>query len=37
MSRGIVGEALWRVTVWGAKTRWAQVKTLGRKAPDRAG
>ncbi|HYN74563.1 MAG TPA: polyprenol monophosphomannose synthase [Candidatus Limnocylindria bacterium] len=35
MSRGIVGEALWRVTVWGAQTRWAQVRS--RKAPKRAG
>ena len=37
MTRGIVGEAFWRVTVWGAKTRWAQVKTVGRKAPEREG
>ena len=42
MSRGIVGEALWRVTVWGAQTRWSQArsfgqKTMGRKAPGREG
>jgi dolichol-phosphate mannosyltransferase len=37
MTRGIVGEAFWRVTVWGVKTRWDQVKTVGRKAPEREG
>jgi dolichol-phosphate mannosyltransferase len=37
MSRGIVGEALWRVTVWGAQSRWAQVSGRRRKAPTRAG
>ncbi len=36
MSRGIVGEALWRVTVWGAQTRWAQAKQMSRKGSDRA-
>ncbi len=30
MSRGIVGEALWRVTVWGAQTRWNQARTKTR-------
>jgi dolichol-phosphate mannosyltransferase len=37
MTRGIVGEAFWRVTLWGAKTRWAQVRAMGRKAPEREG
>jgi dolichol-phosphate mannosyltransferase len=33
MSRAIVAEALWRVTVWGARGRWDQI--TGRKRRDR--
>ena len=31
MNRKIVSEALWRVTVWGARERVAQVKSLASK------
>jgi dolichol-phosphate mannosyltransferase len=33
MSRSIVAEALWRVTVWGAQRRWDQI--TGRSRRDR--
>ncbi len=32
MNGGIVGEALWRVTVWGAQARWAQLTAKRRNA-----
>ncbi len=32
MNGGIVGEALWRVTLWGAQTRWAQLRAKRRNA-----
>lgn len=37
MSRGIVAEALWRVTVWGAQARWAQLNARRRKSAGRNG
>ncbi len=37
MSRSIVGEALWRVTVWGAQTRWGQLRSKGRSSHTETG
>jgi dolichol-phosphate mannosyltransferase len=37
MSRSIVGEALWRVTIWGAQTRWEQLRSKGRALRTGAG
>jgi dolichol-phosphate mannosyltransferase len=34
MNGGIVGEALWRVTLWGAQARWAQLRGKRRNASD---
>jgi dolichol-phosphate mannosyltransferase len=37
MSRAIVIEALWRVTAWGLRHRWAQLRDAVRSARRRAG
>ena len=37
MSRGIVVEALWRTTQWGARRRFQQVAGLVRRGPERVG